>query len=216
MNKSNDIKKIVNTAASTLGVEIIKIYPQSIQVSKNITFLMVKTLAGRSIICFGDTIPKELLGDEIKIDFNNKPLKVKLCPCIHENAEVIRNIFKWTSPQYVGLQTSFGAGDRIGLATPGHIKALKHYNIFPVFAQQSIREMTRTIRSSEEVMDDATWGVFQEGYTSGFGSDADHLKTEQDIRNTVNNVLVRTAHRDLFLDLLGLLGLSQFYQVIEF
>jgi len=186
MNNSNNIKKIVNTAASALGVEIIKIYYQSIQVSDNITFLMIKTFAGRSIICFGDTTPQDLLGDETKIHINDKSLKVKLCPCIHENAELIRKIFKWTSPQYVGLKTSFGAGDRIGLATPGHIQAFKLYRIFPVFAQQSIREMTRTIRSSEEVMDDAIWGVFQEGYTSGFGSDADHLKTEQDIRNTVD------------------------------
>jgi hypothetical protein len=30
-------------------------------------------------------------------------------------------------------------------------------------------------------MDDATWGVFQEGWRAGFGADADHLKTTADI-----------------------------------
>ena len=30
-------------------------------------------------------------------------------------------------------------------------------------------------------MDDATWGVMQEGYTDGYGSDADHLKQPKDI-----------------------------------
>jgi hypothetical protein len=30
-------------------------------------------------------------------------------------------------------------------------------------------------------MDDATWGVFQEGWREGFGADADHLKTTADI-----------------------------------
>ncbi|MBN2411543.1 hypothetical protein JXQ31_07605 [candidate division KSB1 bacterium] len=185
MNNSNDIKKIVNTAASALGADVIKIYNQSIQILDRITFLMIKTYAGRTIICFGDNTPEDLLGDEVTIRFNDTSLKVKMCPCIHENAESIRKIFKWTSPQCAGLNTSFGAGDRIGLATPGHIQAFKNYDIFPVLAQQSIREMSRTIRAAEEVLDDATWGVFQEGFTGGFGSDADHLKTEQDIRATI-------------------------------
>src|SRR4029450_270246 len=49
------------------------------------------------------------------------------------------------------------------------------------FAQQSIREMERTGRSPQEVLDDATWGVFAEGWQGGFGADADHLKTAEDI-----------------------------------
>ena len=186
MNNSNDIKKIVTTAASALGAEVVKIYNQSLQILDYTTFIMIKTFAGRSIICFGESIPKILQGDETTINYNDKKLKVRMCSCIHENAESIRKLFNWTAPQCAGIKTSFGAGDRIGLATPGHIRALKNYNIFPVLAQQSIREMTRTFRSPEEVIDDATWGVFQEGFTGGFGSDADHLKTEQDIRDTVD------------------------------
>ena len=50
-----------------------------------------------------------------------------------------------------------------------------------IFAQQSIREMTRTGRSPDDVMDDATWGIFQEGWRAGVGADADHLKTTADI-----------------------------------
>ena len=45
--------------------------------------------------------------------------------------------------------------------------------------------MTRTHRTPEQVMDAATWGVLQEGYTDGFGSDADHLQTLEDIDATV-------------------------------
>jgi hypothetical protein len=30
-------------------------------------------------------------------------------------------------------------------------------------------------------MDDATWGIFEEGWRGGIGSDADHLKTKEDI-----------------------------------
>jgi hypothetical protein len=41
--------------------------------------------------------------------------------------------------------------------------------------------MTRTQRTAQQVMDDASWGVFQAGWLKGFGSDADHLKTTADI-----------------------------------
>jgi hypothetical protein len=51
----------------------------------------------------------------------------------------------------------------------------------PIFAQQSIREMTRTGRTPEAVLDDATWGAFQAGWQEGLGADADHLKTTADI-----------------------------------
>jgi hypothetical protein len=51
----------------------------------------------------------------------------------------------------------------------------------PIFAQQSIREMERTGRSPQEVLDDATWGVFAEGWMEDFGADADHLKTTEDV-----------------------------------
>src|SRR4029450_11145225 len=50
-----------------------------------------------------------------------------------------------------------------------------------IFAQQSIRENARTGRTPQEVMDDALWGTFEEGWTSGFGAAADHLKTTADI-----------------------------------
>jgi hypothetical protein len=47
----------------------------------------------------------------------------------------------------------------------------------PIFAQQSVRENERTGRSPQEVLDDAMWGVFEEGWTADWGADADHLKT---------------------------------------
>ena len=57
----------------------------------------------------------------------------------------------------LGLAPSFGFGDRIGLATPGHVESMKRSanGIQPIFPQQSIREMTRTQRTPQQVMDDA-------------------------------------------------------------
>jgi len=83
----------------------------------------------------------------------------------------------------LGLAPSFGFGDRIGLATPGHVEAMRRSGagVAPVFPQQSIREMARTGRSPERVMADALNGAARAGWTGTTGADADHLKTPQDV-----------------------------------
>jgi tagaturonate epimerase len=106
-----------------------------------------------------------------------------LCPLSPANAAALRTQLTWLQPHPLGLKTSAGLGDRLGLATPGHVRAIRatHGTVAPIFTQQSIREMTRTERTPQQVMDEAVWGIFEEGWQSGFGADADHLKTTQDI-----------------------------------
>ena len=81
------------------------------------------------------------------------------------------------------MAPSFGFGDRIGSATPGHVEAMKRSggSIEPIFPQQSIREMTRTQRTAQQVMDDAMNGAKAAGWTGRIGADADHLKTPADV-----------------------------------
>lgn len=82
-----------------------------------------------------------------------------------------------------GLSTSFGFGDRLGLATAGHIAALRYstLNIQPIFAQQSVRENARTRRTPQQVMDDAKRAVEAARWDQPWGADADHLKTVDDL-----------------------------------
>lgn len=89
-------------------------------------------------------------------------------------------------PGCLGLAPSFGFGDRIGLATPGHVAAMNAFGagIEPIYPQQSIREMQRTGRSPEEVMQEAADAAMAAGWTSRFGADADHLKTPEDVDRT--------------------------------
>jgi len=117
-------------------------------------------------------------GSMVKNDFD---LKIRKCSLSQENARLIQEKFLFTRPQLIGLQNSFGFGDRLGLANPGHLQALAGSGFRPVLAQQSIRELQRTQRTPEEVMSAAVWAAFQEGYEDGFGSDADHLKSTADI-----------------------------------
>ncbi len=94
---------------------------------------------------------------------------------------------KQVQPTILGLTPTFGFGDRTGLATPGHLAALREAGgpIRGLFAQQSIREMTRTRRHPGEVMSAAVTALSAEGYSDPWGADADHLKTPQDVLHTV-------------------------------
>ncbi len=117
--------------------------------------------------------------EEVAVTDDNQCICVG--PADHRNAVELRQRVDWARPHCIGLDTSVGLGDRLGLATPGHVRAFRGTGLKAILAQQSIRELNRTQRTPEDVMDAATYGVLQEGYTGGFGSDADHLQHPQDI-----------------------------------
>lgn len=105
----------------------------------------------------------------------------------HENAGILRSRFPFTAPVSVLKHPrTLGLGDRLGLAAPGHLQALKSYDALPILAQQSVRELTLTGRSFPEVLDCASWAVFREGYTGGFGADGDHLKTFEEVQHAID------------------------------
>ncbi len=97
------------------------------------------------------------------------------------NAVILRKHLPWLRPVPLGIRPSFGFGDRLGIATPGHALAARESHILPVFAQQSVRENDRTERNPQSVLDDAMWGVFESGWRKPWGADADHLKTLNDL-----------------------------------
>ena len=109
-------------------------------------------------------------------------------PCVKApktfaNGNVLRKLFSWTAPAPVLREKrSFGCGDRLGIAGPGHIRVFEKYDAYPIFAQQSIRELNLTNRTYEDVLDCATFSVFREGYKDGFGADGDHLKQPEDVK----------------------------------
>jgi len=98
------------------------------------------------------------------------------------NAARLRELVPWLRPRLVASATSAGTGDRLGVATPGQAAAFRaNPGIFPIFAQQSARELMRSGRTFPDVVDAATVGVLASGWRSGYGADADHLKTIADI-----------------------------------
>lgn len=127
------------------------------------------------------SIAKGPQGDVLLVDGQPRPLD-------HEAAVYLRQRFPFTAPVPVlKRDRTFGVGDRLGNAAPGHIRVFKKYDITPVFAQQSIRELTLTNRTYQDVLDCATFAVFREDYQGGFGADGDHLKKVADIRSALDD-----------------------------
>lgn len=103
-------------------------------------------------------------------------------PLTIANAEQLHRLFPFSRPVSLrNKRSTIGCGDRLGLASAAHIRAIRQFDAFPVLAQQSIRELNFTGRTFKEVVADASFLVFQEGYEEGWGADGDHLKTIDDI-----------------------------------
>ena len=160
----------------------LNIYPQSLTTQDGVEFGLVQSKADQRLAVLADPDPLTKAGFKGESSPHNNQTLI-LCPLSAHNASVLRAQLPWLVPQPLGLDTSAGMGDRLGLATPGHIRAVRAVGgkISPIFAQQSMREMARTGRNPQLVMDNATWGIFQEGWQAGVGADADHLKIPADI-----------------------------------
>jgi tagaturonate epimerase len=104
------------------------------------------------------------------------------------NTQILHEVFPFTRPVSLkDRRTTFGCGDRLGLASIGHIQAIAQYpDVYPVLAQQSMRELHLTGRTYQDVVTDVSFQVFQEGFTRGYGADGDHLKTLEDIDSALD------------------------------
>lgn len=166
------------------------VYPSSFVISGQVTVFLARDKTDRvlGLIWYGesDELVDAFAGEVRGINVDGNSVKLKSCPTSEGNSTRLREFFPFTRPSLIGLKKSFGCGDRLGTGTPGHIlSSTKYDNISLILAQQSIREMTRTERTAQQVMDDACWGVFQSGYEKPFGADADHLKNFDDIDTCV-------------------------------
>lgn len=105
-----------------------------------------------------------------------------LCPLNHENRIALQGCFPYTRPVSPrGHDVTFGLGDRLGICTAAHLRALEGTQVFPVLAQQSMRELSLTGRSNSCMLDDVAWQVFACNYRGGYAADGDHRKSLQEV-----------------------------------
>jgi hypothetical protein len=162
-------------------VRIQKVYPRSFSSKNGLTYLLIRTSEGKRLAVSG---PKRaVLADPFKGECHHGASSLKLCDLSDENTDCLMSLFPFTKPVSLGqFPITFGAGDRLGLATPGHIRAIRKFEVRPVLAQQSVRENSRTGRNFKGMIRDAAWAVFQENYTDGYGADGDHLKSLDEVK----------------------------------
>lgn len=176
--------------AADLGQQLgLSIYPHSLTFAGSRLWFLARGEGQKLVCCLAQAGgPPVLPAPSRPVAIGDFAMELAAAPADAQTAALMRERFEFLRPRPLGLQKSAGCGDRLGMATPGHIRALRsvfgedeHVKLAPIFAQQSIRENARTGRTPQEVMDDAMWGVFQEGWRQGFGADADHLKTFADV-----------------------------------
>ena len=158
------------------------LYADSVHAANGCVFFFAKIL-GEKILWI---IEKEAGADSSEFEGTVMTVSgrnVRRAAPSHVNAVAIRRWFPFARPVAFGRDgVSIGLGDRLGIASPGHLRIIRKTEARPVLAQQSIRELNLTGRTYADVLDSATWAVFQEGYHQGYGADGDHLKTADEVK----------------------------------
>jgi hypothetical protein len=166
-------------------INLQRIYPKSFLSRNKLRYGLVRTSEGRKLVVLGEK--SDVLSDPFEGRSYHDSSTLKVCDLSAENTACLMDLFPFTKP--VSLRRypiTMGAGDRLGVATPGHIRAVRKFKVRPVLAQQSVRENRQTGRNFKEVVLDAAWAVFQENYQEGYGADGDHLKSLEEVKEALH------------------------------
>lgn len=134
-----------------------------------------------------DFFLRKSLDKILEFEFENKIAYIGLFDTLKENAKNIITLFPYLKPKKINKKSSFGFGDRIGITSGIHSKFAGSYDIFPVFAQQSVREIIKTSKKIEDILHDAVLGVFQSGFKNYWGADADHVRDKKWLKLMIDN-----------------------------
>lgn len=179
-----EAKEIIDSL-KRFPINLLKIYPRSFTPLNGLTYGLIRTTEGKRLVALGEK--GSLLADPFRGEIFSGTSGLKLCDLSSENTECLMSFFPFTKPRAIlKYPITIGTGDRLGVATPGHVRAIRKFRVRPVFAQQSVRENTQTGRTFKEVIRDAAWAVFQENYREGYGADGDHLKSLREIEDALD------------------------------
>ncbi len=166
-------------------IDLLKIYPRSFCSKNGLSYGLIRTPQGKRLAVLGEK--SHVVKDAFQGNCDHRSSSLKLCDLSMENTECLMDLFPYTKP--VSLRNypmTIGMGDRLGLAAPGHIRAIRKFEAHPVLAQPSIEEDEQTGRNLIDAIRDAAWAVFQENYQEGYGADGDHLKSIRDVKSALD------------------------------
>ena len=139
---------------------ILDLISDSSVVQDGVEYVLTRTAGGMRLAVLADSA-QGLDGFEgERSEMGGRALLVG--PLDARNADALRRRLSWLRPQLLGLRTSAGLGDRLGLATPGHVRAVRAGGggIAAIFPQQSIREMARKWRHERRISGTAGRRIF--------------------------------------------------------
>lgn len=175
MEQFTDVVQALAQGKQPASNNHISVYESSFEQKDGTNVIMAKAGTEKYLVAAGQgELFNSLTGDTVAGG--------KVCGLTHENRIVLNKFFAYTVPQAFGTEiATMGLGDRLGVASPGHIETTRNRKVKPILAQQSIRELTLLNRTMTDILDAASFAVFQKGYKDGYGADADHIKLEKDI-----------------------------------
>ena len=178
-------EKVKNSLNGSLSGNFYR-YPDSLRFSRDLAFFIAKDLKHKYLGIIG---PREKIGEsglteQVSGDINTSRTSddyiIRLYKRNNNNLNILYAIFPELYPVPLGMDTSFGFGDRLGLANAAHIRVIKKQKgILPVLAQQSVRELLKTGKDFGTVISNSVWNIMQEGYVGRWGADADHIKDKE-------------------------------------
>lgn len=184
-NLLNDVKEILNVDGDHTNLTNQKIYTPSIQIDRrNVYFILHQTndegITEKSLVVYENRLTAgDFEAEEVLDDQDSTLLVGELNE--HNNVALAKR-FQWMRPaSRRNYKYTFGLGDRLGNASNAHLRLFKGRGIMPVLAQQSIRELMLMHRTNTDVFQSASWAVFEEGFTYGWGADGDHVKTPYEV-----------------------------------
>ena len=169
----------------TFPIDLLKIYPSSFCLRHGSLYGLIRTPEGKKMVVIGDK--KDVLKDAFHGNCHHHTWSLKVCDLSAENTGCLMTLFPFTKPVSLrDYSMTIGTEDYLGLATPGYIRAIKKFQVHPVLGQLSVAEIAQTGRDFAQVIQDTAWAVFQENYQGGYGADADHLNSVQEVKSALD------------------------------
>jgi hypothetical protein len=153
----------ISESLKRFPIQLLKFYPRSFVLKNGLIYGLIRNPEGKKLVVLGEKAA--VLADPFKGNTFNDASTLKICDLTLENTQCLMDLFPFTKPVPLLREwTTIGTGDRLGLATPGHLRAVNTFPVRPVLAQESVRENIQTGRNFPGVIQDAAWGVFLENY----------------------------------------------------
>ena len=132
----------MSPAHSLLSLPNLTIFPRSLVNQQGVEYALAQTTTGLQLVVLADPAAPRApsrnrdrfraagTGTSTLAGFEGECSELAgktmlLGPCNPQNAVTLRARLAWLQPGLLDLHTSVGMGDRVGLATPGHVLALR-------------------------------------------------------------------------------------------